>query len=71
MNKPTKGQLADAVIHYQTELDTLLSGPALDAEDLLEEIKRIRVSQPSLRPVAKVVDEAPAVEQTAETTEAQ
>lgn len=63
MNKPSKKQLVDAVIHYQTALNSLVEGPALSAEDLLEEVKAVIRNAPSLEPQPKAVVEVPVVEE--------
>lgn len=55
MNKPTKSQLVNAVTHYQTALAALVEGPALSAEDLLEEVKAVVRNAPSLEPQPKPV----------------
>ncbi len=54
MNKPTKGQLAAAVAHYELSLQALIEGPALDGQDLLDAVKAVVESAPSLEPVTKV-----------------
>lgn len=60
MNKPSKKQLTDAVTYYQTGLTSLVEGPFLSAEDLLEEIKTVLRNAPSLEPVQKAKSEAAA-----------
>lgn len=59
MNKPTKAQLAAAVVHYEASLQALIDpeSPALDAADLLDAIKAIVESAPSLEPVQKTYKE--------------
>ncbi len=70
MNKPTKSQLAAAVAHYELSLQALIEGPALDGEDLLDAVKAVVESAPSLEPVTKtVVSEDTAVDPEAPATE--
>lgn len=64
MNKPTKSQLVNAVTHYQTSLNSLVEGPFLSAEDLLEEVKAVVRNAPSLEPQPKAVVEAPVAQET-------
>jgi hypothetical protein len=60
MNKPTKGQLAAAVVHYEASLNALLEdfSPAGESADLLDAIKAVVESAPSLEPVVKTYKEA-------------
>ncbi len=58
MNKPSKSQLVAAVVHYASSLEALIEGPALDADDLLDAVKAVVESAPSLEPVAKTYKEA-------------
>lgn len=70
MNKPSKKQLVDAVTHYQTALNSLVEGPTLSAEDLLEEVKAVVRNAPSLEPQPKAVVEAPVTQESSVDPEA-
>lgn len=57
MNKPSKKQLTDSVTYFQTSLTEIVNSPDPDytADAVLDLVRNVLSSQPSLEPQSKAV----------------